>query len=648
MGREAVVKWYRFFVFVCVVAVGVGACAPIVISPPVISGTPTVGEALSVSTGTWSATGTFLYAWERCDADKTGCAAIAGAVAATYEVAGTDAGHRLRARVTNKAGGVGTSTYSGFTEIVPGGGTGSSGIVMTAPPRWRTFQRDDTTSNTSGHATFEVAGSFPDDGGPAVGVDWRFADGTWAVLDATPTAGTFSGTVTAPVGSGLDVRVRRTGGGQDELHDYEVNVGDVFAVTGQSNASGYGWKAEDGGLADETPQEVGGLPGSLLMNRDDAGTHTWYELMDIVDAPMSPTNLAHPMREAWGDWEQAANDPTGGGPSAASSVWPYALGYVSAVTGVPTAITVVAGPGKLMSWHQKPASGWSTAPTSGNLTAYEELIQRVEQVAGVPNGTVDRGGALPPADLHGRVRAVLHWQGESEASNASSYAYYFGGIDAWITDIAADLGVPVVAAQIGNAPASWAGATNVRLAIQDMWDDTTGARALYRRGPVLYDVPLSADPAHIHFVNMDGSLQTAKRRWALAIHDALYATDPDESRGPRLVDSDRAGQTATLYFDTPLVNEPGEYNGVRVRVNGVPQPHVSSVPGSGQVSVHRSSSDPAAVEIEFGSSLTGSDSVDVSIGAGAASYAKRVPAAARSLGSVTEDVPAEVVNEWPL
>lgn len=565
------------------------------------------------------------------------------AVTHTYTTAGT---YEAELTVVDDSGAEDTATAS--ITVTP---AQNSTIVLSEPPRWRTFQRDDVSSTSSGHATFGVAGTYPqthDGTHPAVGVDWRFGAGEWAVLDVSPSGGQFSGEVTAAVGSGLDVRVRYSDGHTEEIQDWEVNVGDVFVVTGQSNASGYGWAAEGGGIADELTTEVGGLPGSLLMNRDENGAHTWYELRDIVDGPFAPTAAGHPMYEQWGEWSQAANDPTAGGPSAAASVWPYALGYLTQVTGVPVGITVVSRPGMPMFWHQKPSGSWSTDPASSDLTAYEELVQRVEQVAGVPNGVVDRSVTETPDDLHGAVRAVLHWQGESEATNKSSYAYYLGQVDAWVTDLAADLGVPIVAAQIGNTPGAAGGDTNVRKAVQDLWDDQGGARSLFRRGPVLYDVALTADPAHIHFKNEDGSMQEAKRRWALAIHDALYASDPDANRGPRLVSSSRDGQTVTLTFDASLVEESLGYNGILVRIGGATQTHVTGSPAPGQVSAHLHPVDPRTIVVQLGTMLTGTESVEVSIGTGTYSNGKRVPSTTRTLGPVTTKVPAELVVQRPV
>jgi hypothetical protein len=73
-------------------------------APPVVSGTPQIGQTLTVSTGNWTGPGliTYTYQWLRCDQNGGGCAAIPGAVAKTYTTTSADSGHSLRARVTAK------------------------------------------------------------------------------------------------------------------------------------------------------------------------------------------------------------------------------------------------------------------------------------------------------------------------------------------------------------------------------------------------------------------------------------------------------------------------------------------------------------------------------------------------------------------
>ena len=67
--------------------------------PPVISGTTTVGQHLSASTGVWSGATpmTFAFQWQLC---KPGCASITGALGSSYKLVAGDMGAKVRVVVT--------------------------------------------------------------------------------------------------------------------------------------------------------------------------------------------------------------------------------------------------------------------------------------------------------------------------------------------------------------------------------------------------------------------------------------------------------------------------------------------------------------------------------------------------------------------
>ena len=76
--------------------------------PPTISGTPTVGQTLTASPGTWTGRQpiTFSIQWRRCNSVGGSCATISGAGGTTYVLTEADLGHTLRVVVTarNSAG----------------------------------------------------------------------------------------------------------------------------------------------------------------------------------------------------------------------------------------------------------------------------------------------------------------------------------------------------------------------------------------------------------------------------------------------------------------------------------------------------------------------------------------------------------------
>jgi hypothetical protein len=117
--------------------------APVNTAPPAISGTPTVGQTLTASQGTWSNSPTrFAYQWVRCPAsggapDGSDCAAIGGATTNAYVLASPDAGSRLRARVTATNADGSATAASGATDTVreqtPSPSTGCPADKSTRP-----------------------------------------------------------------------------------------------------------------------------------------------------------------------------------------------------------------------------------------------------------------------------------------------------------------------------------------------------------------------------------------------------------------------------------------------------------------------------------------------------------------------------------
>lgn len=85
--------------------------APVNTAPPIVSGTPQVGQVLTAGDGTWSNTPTsYAYQWLRCKGGGDGCKNVANATQKTYTLVGDDAGRTMRVRVTaTNADGAGSS-----------------------------------------------------------------------------------------------------------------------------------------------------------------------------------------------------------------------------------------------------------------------------------------------------------------------------------------------------------------------------------------------------------------------------------------------------------------------------------------------------------------------------------------------------------
>jgi hypothetical protein len=119
------------------VAVPVAPAPPVSVVAPTTTGTPLAGQTLTAHDGTWDGSQpmTPAYQWQRCDADGTNCADIAGATDDTYTLADDDAGHTVRVEVTytNAAGSdTGHSAPSGVVDGNPPANTTDPSISGTA------------------------------------------------------------------------------------------------------------------------------------------------------------------------------------------------------------------------------------------------------------------------------------------------------------------------------------------------------------------------------------------------------------------------------------------------------------------------------------------------------------------------------------
>ena len=96
----------------------VGAAAPVNTAPPVVSGTPTEGQTLRTSTGSWTGSGTITYAfqWRRCDASGGNCVAVG--TGQSYTLVASDVGSTIESAVTATNSGGSTTAVSSPTATV--------------------------------------------------------------------------------------------------------------------------------------------------------------------------------------------------------------------------------------------------------------------------------------------------------------------------------------------------------------------------------------------------------------------------------------------------------------------------------------------------------------------------------------------------
>jgi hypothetical protein len=117
-----------------VLAATAAAAPPANTVPPSITGTPTVGQTLTASDGTWSNNPTsFAYQWLRCNGGGNNCAEVANGTQKTYTLVGADAGNTMRVRVTGTNADGSNSAQSAQTAPVAAA-TSTAAPKNTAPP----------------------------------------------------------------------------------------------------------------------------------------------------------------------------------------------------------------------------------------------------------------------------------------------------------------------------------------------------------------------------------------------------------------------------------------------------------------------------------------------------------------------------------
>ena len=231
------------------------------VSPPTVSGTPTAGELLTESHGSWTDDPTaFAYQWEDCDAAGDHCAAVADATSPTYALSSQDVGDTLRVEewATN-GGGTGAPAASAASAIVAAAAAGTDDplpppVVAIAPqPPASVAPPTIAGSATQGDTLTERHGSWTNDP-TAFGYQWERCDGQGA--DCASVAGATGSTYTLGAADvGAEIRV----------------------IEAASNAAGSGEAAASAAtpVVAAVAAAAAAAPGALLLSRQiDAATRS--------------------------------------------------------------------------------------------------------------------------------------------------------------------------------------------------------------------------------------------------------------------------------------------------------------------------------------------------------------------------------------
>ena len=144
-------------------------------APPTISGTPVQGQTLTASTGSWSGTTpfTFAYQWRRCDKTGGSCSSISGATQRQYRLTSADVGNTIRVRVTAKNSAGSATATSVPTAVIkkPAGpppkpatgcppGNGPVSVAKVTAPARLNVDRTSVTPDPVGRSTRVIVARF--------------------------------------------------------------------------------------------------------------------------------------------------------------------------------------------------------------------------------------------------------------------------------------------------------------------------------------------------------------------------------------------------------------------------------------------------------------------------------------------------------
>ncbi len=373
-------------------------------------------------------------------------------------------------------------------------------IIISSPTSYQVFQRD-----SNNQADISITGTYT---GTPTAIEASWNGGAYTTIVASPSGGTFSGTLEDQTGGQATLTVRFTNDTTISASKTYVGVGDIFVIIGQSNASG---RATNHQIYSHAT-----LKATLFGNDDN-----WKELVDFID---NDTNQV--------DAVSSDNCPSCG------SLWPLVATHYLADQGVPIAyITAANGGSSIAQWQPNSANHGDAT------TLYGSMYRRINAAGG-------------------RVKAVLFWQGETDALNGTGQAVYKSLLVSMADNIYSDFGVKTIVTQLG--PSTLLSATNlnnIRLAQQSAWNDNGSVFP----GPSLYDIYI-ADPLHFR---SDSVNQIAANRWWVAIKALI---DGSDGRGPILSSAEHnleKTQIKLTFTDSSLPLLPqSNFSGFSVKKDG--------------------------------------------------------------------------------
>lgn len=241
----------------------------------------------------------------------------------------------------------------------------------------------------------------------------------------------------------------------------QVGVGDVFVIAGQSNAMG---------PATNNQVNAFGVAGNYAKNGK------WYKFADPSDTSQFG-GVVYPVED------NTAGDPKG-------SVWPLVAGrFATNNLGFPIGFVPCSRDGSALSAWLPTGSHFDTT------TLYGAMVTRATNIGG--------------------VKAVLWWQGESEAATCQSQSYYYTNFTNMTAALQADIGVKVIPCKLQHETnPSVPCLTAIQAAQAQAWANDPNTIT----GPDLSGI--TADDG-IHLTS-DSTVAAAAELWWNAIRTAFY------------------------------------------------------------------------------------------------------------------------------
>ncbi|MEA2133751.1 MAG: large repetitive protein [Solirubrobacteraceae bacterium] len=535
---------------------------------PAISGVPRDGQTVAATDGTWTGTDpiTYTYQWQRCAADGTSCADIAGATASTYTLTGADVAGSVRVQVTATNVADDTTASSSATAVVVADPPANTSVpsLSGAPRDGQTLTLDDGTWSGTGPLDFDIV--------------WQRCDGAGANCQAIPGVTGLSYTLaTADIGATIRALVTASN---------DVGIAGPVATTTTAVVTA------DPPVNTTTPPSIGGSPvdGQTLTADEGIWTGTQpvvftYQWQDCAADGTACTDIAGATNPTYtltaGDIGSTVRvEVTAANGGGASTVASPVTAQVDAVppsnTSPPTA-SGTAADGEVLTAAPGAWNGSDPITYTYQWERCDALGAGCQVIAGATSTTY----TLADADAGQTVRVVVTGTnaGGTDQANSAPSAVVAG--DPPVNAVAPTLSGSAVDGQTLTAdPGAWSGTGTLVYAYQWQRCDASGASCS--------DIVGADDPTYtLNGPDIDGTVRavvTVTNAWGIdhvnTTPSALVAAAPPAiSIAPAVLGTAVDGQTVTadpgIWSGTPPVGY--EYQWLRCDLDGT---NCSDIPGA--------------------------------------------------------------------